>query len=107
MAGRVNVNASLEPRSRAVRYAHMVEAADVLIQPELYMRDGRIIRSLADAIALLRDHEGRPGVDARDEVLHKLERAQTDDERQHAVEAFRGWAAELELILAHPEAGKR
>jgi hypothetical protein len=78
----------------------MSHPAHFLIQPDLHMRDGRIIRSLADAIALLREHEGRPGVDARDEVLHKLERAQTDHERQEAASDFLVWAKELELLAA-------
>jgi hypothetical protein len=36
------------------------------IEPTLHLRDGRVIRSLADAISLLREHESRPGVDDRD-----------------------------------------
>ena len=84
----------------------MTNPADLLIQPELYMRDGRIIRSLADAIALVREHEGRPGVDARDEVLHRLERAASDAERREAADAFVAWAEELELLLAPPEAAR-
>jgi hypothetical protein len=63
------------------------------------MRDGRIVRSLADAIAFVRDHEARPGVDDRDEVLHGLERARTDEERRVAVEAFLVWARELDLVM--------
>jgi hypothetical protein len=81
----------------------MVDPTKLQIQPELYFRDGHIIRTLADAIALLREHETRPGVDTRDEVLHRLERAQTDQERQQAVEAFLAWAEELDLLLAPPE----
>ena len=84
----------------------MTAPADLLIQPELYMRDGRIIRSVADAIALVREHEGRPGVDVRDEVLHRLERARTDAERQQAADAFVSWAEELELLLAPPETAR-
>jgi hypothetical protein len=56
----------------------MVNPAEFLIEPELYLRNGHIIPSIGDAIAYLREHEVRPGVDARDEVLHKLERAGTD-----------------------------
>jgi hypothetical protein len=85
----------------AARYAGMLDPA---IEPELRLRDGRVVRSLAGAIALVREHEGRPGVDARDEVLHKLERAQTDRERQSAVAAFVAWADELELLRARIEA---
>ncbi len=45
----------------------MINPAEFLIEPELYLRDGHIIRSIGDAIAYLREHEVRPGVDARDE----------------------------------------
>jgi hypothetical protein len=73
------------------------------IEPELHLRDGRIIRSCADAIALMREHEARPGVDVRDEVLHKLERARNDAEQRNAINAFIAWAEELDLLLAPPE----
>lgn len=81
----------------------MQDPAKTPLRPQLYMRDGRIIRSLADAIALLREHEARPGVDARDEVLHRIERAKTEGERQQAADAFVVWAEELDLLLATPE----
>jgi hypothetical protein len=84
----------------------MGNPAKTLIQPELYMRDGRIIRSLANALALLREHEARPGVDVRDEVLHRIERAQTEKERQEATDAFVAWAEELDLLLAPPETAR-
>jgi hypothetical protein len=74
------------------------------IEPELHLRDGRIIRTLSDAIALMREHEARPGVDLRDEVLHRLERAGSEGERREAVDAFIAWADELDLVLAPPEA---
>ena len=82
----------------------MRNPAKILIVPELYMRDGRVIRSLADAIALLREHELRPGVDARDEVLHRLERARSEQDCQQAMGTFIAWAQELDLLLARPEA---
>jgi hypothetical protein len=41
-------------------------------------------------------------VDDRDEVLHRLERAQAAEERQRAVEAFVVWARELDLLRASP-----
>jgi hypothetical protein len=84
----------------------MKDAAEFLIAPELYTRDGRIITSLADAIALLREHETRPGVDDRDEVLHRLERAKSESELQAAADAFVTWAEELDLLLAPPEAAR-
>jgi hypothetical protein len=83
----------------------MVDAAELHLQ--LHMRDGRIIRSLADAIALVREHESRPGVDVRDEVLHLLERARTDQERQAAAAAFIAWAEELNLLLASRDTARR
>ncbi len=82
-----------------------MDAAELLIEPQLHLRDGRIIGSLADAIALLREHESRPGIDTRDEVLHSLERAQTDKQRQHAAEAFLAWVRELDLLV--PVAAQR
>lgn len=84
----------------------MANTPDLLIRPELHTRDGRIIRSLADAIALVREHEARPGVDARDEVLHRLERAQTDKQRQAAAAAFLAWAKELDLLRAPSDAAR-
>jgi hypothetical protein len=81
----------------------MSDAAEPFIKPALATRDGRVIRSLADAIALLREHEARPGVDVRDEVLHRLERAQTDQERREAAAAFLAWAKELELLSTTTE----
>ena len=85
----------------------MPKPSALLLQPALHMRDGRIIRSLADAIALLREHEARPGVDARDEVLHRLERADTDEARSDAAKAFVDWANELDLLVASTETGRQ
>ncbi len=75
-----------------------IDTSELLIQPKIRLTDGRVIGSIGDAIAFLREHEGRPGVDNRDEVLHRLERAQTDKERQAAAEGFFGWARELGLV---------
>jgi hypothetical protein len=52
--------------------------------PELHLLDGRIVRNLEDAIAFAREQEPRPGVDERDEALHRLERAETR-EQAHAL----------------------
>ena len=81
----------------------MVSPPKFPISPELRLRDGRIIRSIADAIGLLREHEARPGVDVRDEVLHRLERARTEQEAQDAAKAFFAWAKELDLLRPAPE----
>ena len=77
----------------------MLNPADLLIEPELALRDGRTIRSIADALALLREYEGRPGIDNRDEVLHRFERAESDSELQQAAEAFLAWTKELDLLV--------
>jgi hypothetical protein len=68
------------------------------IEPKIRLLDGRVIGSIANAIALMREHESRPGVDDRDEILHGLERARTDEQRQAAVRAFFTWAKELRLV---------
>ena len=75
-----------------------LDPSRLLIEPKLRLVDGRVIGSVADAIALVREHESRPGVDDRDEVLHKLERATTDRERQDAVRSFLAWLKELDML---------
>jgi hypothetical protein len=55
----------------------MDDFSKFLIRPELRLRNGRVITSIADAVAYMREHELRPGVDTRDEILHRLERART------------------------------
>lgn len=82
----------------------MAQTSEYLVRPALQLRDGRTIRSLGDAMRLLRDHESRPGIDNRDEVLHRLERAETDEQRQHAAAAFFAWAKELDLIKPRTKA---
>ena len=57
--------------------------------PELHLKDGRIIRDLEDAASFAREHELRPGIDQRDDVLHKLERAESQ-ETAHALRAMGG-----------------
>jgi len=81
----------------------MLSLSELRIVPELRLHDGRVIGSIADAISLLREHESRPGIDNRDEVLHRLERAETDQERHAAVQAFVAWAKQLEMLVAPPE----
>jgi hypothetical protein len=66
--------------------------------PELHLRDGRIVRNLDDAAQLMREHEPRPGVDRRDEILHGLERAQTQEQALAAAHYFMQWLEELELV---------
>jgi len=71
---------------------------DLNFTPEIHLVDGRIVRNIADAIALVREHETRPGVDRRDEVLHALERARSPEERYAAASLFLGWVEELKLV---------
>jgi hypothetical protein len=66
--------------------------------PELLLRDGRIVRDLEDAISFAREQEARPGVDERDEVLHRLERAETREEAHAAAHAFLRWLERLEIV---------
>ena len=66
--------------------------------PELHLKDGRIIRDLEDAASFAREHELRPGIDQRDEVLHKLERAESRETAHAAAHFFMRWAEELDLL---------
>jgi hypothetical protein len=69
-----------------------------IFRPELRLIDGRIIRDIEDATAFVREHEPRPGVDQRDEVLHALERARSSEEAHAAAHLFLRWLEELEII---------
>jgi hypothetical protein len=66
--------------------------------PELHLKDGRIIRHLEDAAAFAREHETRPGVDRRDEVLHQIEQAKSREEAHAAAHLFMRWLEELEVV---------
>jgi len=66
--------------------------------PELRLADGRIIRNLDDAIGFVREHEARPGVDQRDEVLHALEAAHSKEAAHAAAHRFLRWLEELQLV---------
>jgi hypothetical protein len=66
--------------------------------PELRLTDGRIIRNLDDAVLFVREHEVRPGVDRRDEILHAVERAQNREEAHAAAHLFLQWLEELQLV---------
>ena len=66
--------------------------------PELHLTDGRIIRNLDDAASFAREHEVRPGVDQRDEVLHTIERAQSKEQAHAAAHLFLRWLEELEIV---------
>jgi len=46
----------------------------------------------------LRAQETRPGVDQRDEILHRLERADSQEKVHAAAHIFLRWLEELELV---------
>ena len=75
---------------------------DMLIEfyftPELHLKDGRIIRDLEDAASFAREQEVRPGVDQRDEVLHKMERAENQEAAHAAAHLFVRWMEELDIL---------
>lgn len=66
--------------------------------PELRLKDGRVIRDIADALSFAREQEARPGVDQRDEVLHKMERAKSNEESHAAAHLFLRWLEELDIL---------
>jgi len=71
---------------------------ELVFRPELKLTDGRIVRNIEDAIALAREHEARPGVDQRDEVLHALENANSKEQARAAAHLFLRWLEELQLV---------
>jgi len=76
----------------------MAKPVQFTFTPELRLRDGRVIRDLADAIGFAREQESRPGVDQRDEVLHTLERAKGGEQAYAAAQRFLRWLEELEVV---------
>jgi hypothetical protein len=73
-------------------------ATEFYFTPELLLKDGRIIRDLDDAASFAREQEVRPGVDQRDEVLHKMERAKSKEEAHAAAHSFLRWLEELDVL---------
>jgi hypothetical protein len=69
------------------------------LEPALRFDGGRIIRTAADALALLREHETRPGVDDRDEVLHEIERARDRTAMAAALRRFQAWASNWAMLV--------
>jgi hypothetical protein len=66
-------------------------AIEFYFTPELHLKDGRIIRDLEDAASFAREQEVRPGGDQRDEILHKIERADSKEEAHAAAHSFVRW----------------
>jgi hypothetical protein len=73
-------------------------AIEFYFTPELHLKDGRIIRDLHDAASFTREQEVRPGVDQRDEILHKIERAGSKEEAHAAAHSFIRWLEELDVL---------
>jgi len=73
-------------------------AAEFYFTPELRLKDGRLIRDIEDALSFAREQEARPGVDQRDEVLHKMERAESKEEAHAAAHSFLRWLEELNIL---------
>jgi hypothetical protein len=73
-------------------------ATEFYFTPELHLKDGRIIRDLEDAKAFAREQEARPGVDQGDEILHKMERADGNEEAHAAAHRFLRWLEELDIL---------
>ena len=89
-------NSDVEPFGFTCRYGSMIP--EFYFTPELHLRDGRSIRNLDDAAGFAREQEARPGVDQRDEILHKIERAETKEEAHAAAHSFVRWLEELEVM---------
>ena len=96
MAHREHVIALGGTSGTAWRFRNM--AIEFYFTPELHLKDGRIIRDLDDATSFAREQETRPGVDQRDEVLHKMEHAQSREQAHAAAHSFVRWLEELEIL---------
>jgi len=72
--------------------------AEFYFTPELHLKEGRIIRDVDDAENFAREQEARPGVDQRDEILHKMERAGSEEEAHAAAHSFLRWLEELDFL---------
>ena len=73
-------------------------ATEFYFTPELRLKDGRVIRDLEDAASFAREQEVRPGVDQRDEVLHRIERAESKEDAHAAAHWFVQWLEELDVL---------
>jgi len=78
--------------------ALVLEIGEFYFTPELRLKDGRVIRDIEDALSFAREQEVRPGVDQRDEVLHKMERAESKEEAHAAAHSFLRWLEELNIL---------
>lgn len=85
----------------------MIRASEFSLDPPIRINGLRTLWTADDALALLREHGARPGVDDRDEVRHQLERAKTEDELRAAVARFRKWAASWGGVSGAMELGPR
>ncbi|SRR6266516_2204467 len=70
------------------------------ISSQSSISDGRIICDLDDGVSFAREQESRPGVDQRDEVLHRIERAQSDESPPATAHAFVRWLKKRPRLFA-------
>ena len=85
--------------------------ANFLIEPELHVRGEpergirslhetrRKIRTLADAIEYVREHRQGRDLAKREDVIRKLENAKTREQMLDAVNAFRTWLEQEDLLF--------
>jgi hypothetical protein len=85
--------------------------ANFLIEPELYVRGEpnrgirslhetrRKIRTLDDAIEYVREHRKGRDLSNREDVIRKLENAKTREQMLDAVNAFRIWLEQEDLLF--------
>src|SRR5215469_17608705 len=72
-SGSERPNPSVSTGTSGAAWCFRSTAIEFYFTPELHLKDGRIIRDLDDATSFAREQEARPGVDQRDEVLHRIE----------------------------------
>ena len=92
-------NSASEPR--------VLPMDQLMLEPALRLHSGRMIRTAADALALLREHETRPGIDDRDEVLHGIERARDRTAMAAALRRFQAWASNWATVLPLTKSGSK
>jgi len=97
-SGSERPNPSVSTGTSGAAWCFRSTAIEFYFTPELHLKDGRIIRDLDDATSFAREQEARPGVDQRDEILHKMEQAKSREEAHAAAHSFVRWLEELEIL---------
>jgi hypothetical protein len=73
-------------------------ATEFYFTPELHLKDGRIIGISKTRRRLLANRRLDRESDKRDEILHKMERAEGDEEAHAAAHRFLRWLEELDIL---------